>query len=129
MSLSGIPRSDLEFRKFTEVGGEPAVRTTATGTFQQTGLKVLGKTTMLSVDDTAWYAAPATALSGRNNIEIQNPSNATSDLLWVYDNSSGPTVGFHIHPGASRSLSITDSIHVYVRTVSGSTTVVVEELS
>lgn len=50
MSLNGIPRGDLEFRKFTEIGGEPAVRTTATGTFSQTGLHTLGRTTMLAVD-------------------------------------------------------------------------------
>lgn len=127
MSLVGKPRGDLEFQKFTEVGGEVAIRTD--GTFQQSGLTVLGRTTMLAVDSSTWYAAPTTALTGRNNIEIQNPSNATADLLWVYDNAVGATVGFHIPPGGSRSIAITDSILVYVRTVSGSITVVVEELS
>lgn len=99
------------------------------GTFQPTGLQVAGKTTMLSIDSSAWYAAPVTPLTGRNNIEIQNPSTSTSDMLWVYDNTVGATVGFHVTPGSSRSIAIKGSIPVYVRMVSGAATVVVEELA
>ncbi len=118
----------------TDVMGVMSLNTNITGgvvsgTFQQSGLTKQGRVTMLTIDSTTWYEAPASALSDRNNIEIQNPSTSASNIVWNYDNTAPATAGFQVPPGASRSLAITGSIPVYIRMVSGSATAVVEELA
>jgi hypothetical protein len=88
MSLNGIPRGDLEFRKFTEVGGEPAVRTTATGTFSQTGLHTLGRTTMLTVFSTSYQAGGSGDASTNTGHSGSIDADATNDRAQFTFNST-----------------------------------------
>ena len=100
-----------------------------TGTFTPSGLTTKGIITMLTIDNTKWYLAPASPLLLRNNIQVQNPSSSTSDIIWGYDNTQPLSTGLHIPPGASYSVAIRGSIPVYL-TAASTTTIVcpVEEL-
>jgi hypothetical protein len=109
--------------------GNTEISGAVTGSFSPSGLKTRGLITMLAIDSSQWYEAPSAPLTGRNNIDIQNPSNSPSDMLWEYDPAAPSTSGFHVPPGSDRSVSVQGSIPIYVRLISGSTTVVVEELA
>lgn len=100
------------------------------GSFTPSGLKTAGKTTMLTISNDQWYEVPASPLTGRNNVELQNPSTSALDVIWNYDNTKPLTEGIRTPPGGSRSIAITNGIPVYV-TLSGVGPVVVavEELS
>ena len=122
--------NDREFRKFEEVGGEPAVRVTGqnfSGSFSGSGLKNAGRVTEVTLNDLTWTALPATPLTDRNALAIQNFS---GQLVKVnYDNSVSGFVGAHIPDGQERFYDITEDIIQYAKCASGSATVVVEELS
>lgn len=99
------------------------------GNFTPQGLTTAGLVTVLNIDDTQWYEAPPTALANRNNISIQNQSTNGGTMIWNYSASAPSTAGFQVGPGSSRSLSITGSIPVYIRMLSGTGIACVEELS
>ncbi len=100
------------------------------GDFVPQGLTIGGKITMMTIDSNQWYLAPATAFQNRNNIVIQNLSVSGGVLLWNYDNISSATSGFQVPQGGSRSLAIQGSIPVYVRMLSGGSTLIcIEELA
>lgn len=103
--------------------------TSATGTFQPVGLQTEGIITMVTIDNSAWYLAPPSPLLNRNNIQVQNPSTSTSDIIWNYNNTAPLTAGLHIPPGASYSVAIKGSIPVYLTAAAPATIICpVEEL-
>lgn len=121
--------NDRESQKFEELdGGLVAVRTSVTGTITPTGLKNGGRITEMTIDDSQWWPLPASALSGRNGLALQNQS-TSSDLKINYDNSTAGYIGVKIPPLGERFWDITDAVIVYARTQSGSITVAVEEIS
>jgi hypothetical protein len=63
-----------EFDKFEDVSGLTHVRVTGTtsGTFTPSGLKVAGRISEVALNAVTWTALPATALTARNAIRVQN---------------------------------------------------------
>ena len=101
--------------------------TTASGTFAPGGLTIGGKVTEVTLNSATWTALPATALTDRNHISIQNPS--TSEIKLNYDNSIGTYTGVILGAGNERHYDITDSITIYAKSQSGTPTIIVEEVA
>jgi hypothetical protein len=99
------------------------------GSVQFQGLRTQGKITHLSLTAGSWTALPASALSDRNSICIQNISGSSLVVIINYSVLAPSTEGFRIPDGGFKSMAITDGIQVYGRMLSGSGTVVVEELA
>jgi len=118
---------DREFQKFEDVGpGMTRVRTSAVGTFSPTGLNVGGKITQVTLNDSSWTPLPATALSNRNAISIQNLSGYEMKINYqeAFDGSYG-YVGMVLPNGNERYYDIKDSILIYGRLATGSVSGVV----
>jgi hypothetical protein len=122
--------NDREYRKFEDVGGEPAVRVTGqnfSGTFSVSGLKIAGRVTEVLINSTTWTALPAVPLANRNAVAIQN---YTGQLIKInYSNSVSGFVGVAIPDQVERFYDITPEIIQYAKCASGSVTIIVEELS
>jgi len=119
-----------ENEKFKEVGGEVAVNVTSStisGSFSASGLFNAGRVTEVSLNSSTWTALPATALTDRNAISIQNVSDKSVKVN--YDNAVSGFVGMLIPVNGERAYDIQDSIIVYGKCDSGTATVNVEELS
>ncbi len=119
---------DREVQKFTELNGEVAVRTTATGNFVFSGLSIGGRITEVTIDDVSWTALPPTPLTNRNAMSIQNVSGFEIKVNYV-DNVG--YIGMVIPNNNERYYDIKDSIIMYARAQSGSGSVIinVEELA
>lgn len=101
---------------------------TLTGVFSVTGLKTAGLVTEVSINDTTWTALPATPLSARNAISIQNVS--AVEIKLNYSAVVG-YVGVRLFPSGERFYDITDAIVLYAKAYpgAGTVTIVIEELS
>lgn len=119
---------DRERDKFVETAsGETAVRTQGTNT--PSGLTGTGKITKVSIDAMAWYPIPPTPLVDRVSILIQNVSGNGGVVLWNYDNAAPSDDGVQIQDGASKTADLTDNYIIYCRMLSGSGTVIADEVS
>lgn len=103
------------------------LRTTATGTFSRTGLSVSGKVTIVSINTSTWTALPATALTDRNAISIQNQSDETIKVN--YDTGVSGFVGMEIPAGGERFYNITDDVVIYAKSSSTTVSIAVEEVA
>lgn len=119
---------DLEQAKFLlDEDSCVAVRTNVKGEIKTTGLTTAGAITVVTLSDASWTKLPATNLTDRNAISIQNQS--LFEMKIRYD-SSGGYIGVIIPAGGERYYDITDDIDIYGRLESGgSGDAVVEELS
>jgi len=105
----------------------PAVRLLdAVLDFSISGLKNSGRHTLVTINDSSWTPIPATPLTDRNAIAIQN--NSAVDVKINHTTSVGYQ-GMTIKPGAERSYDIKDTIVLYARSLSGNVDLDVEELS
>lgn len=119
-----------EFDKFEDVSGLTHVRVKATGvsgTFTPSGLKVAGKITAVVLNSATWTALPASALSARNAIRIQNQSGI--EIKINYDNTVATYLGVWVKPNGETYYDISDTISLYAMSASGTPTVIVEEIS
>jgi hypothetical protein len=105
-------------------GGVPEV----SGLLQTAGLRVAGKTSQVTLNDSSWVPLPNTPLINRNAISIQNFSGTGIKLTF---NPLDGSHGYLVTNGSERYYDISDQIIVYGRTVAGggSVTIIVEELS
>lgn len=122
----------LENQKFTECPSDPnkpAVRSFVCNQIEakRSGLSIAGKITEVTLNTATWTALPATPLSNRNAITIQNPSG--TEVKINFDNTVGTYTGIIIADGSERFYDITDSIIIYAKAQTGTPTVTVEELS
>jgi hypothetical protein len=103
---------------------------TVSGSFTPSGLTIEGRITQVTIDDTGWVALPATPLTARNHIRVDNFLGA-NDMLIQYADKNGPaiTYGKTIPQGSWDGWDITDDIEIYGRAVSGSFPVIVEEIA
>lgn len=94
------------------------------------GLRVQGKITEVLIDDASWTPLPATPLTGRNSIRIQNIGGFEMKLNYV-SGSSGGYVGMVLINNGENYYNITDNIQLYGRLApgSGSATINVEEIA
>jgi hypothetical protein len=82
---------------------------------------------VVALDDTSWTPLPATALASRKTMAVQNQSGPGSMVIL---NFTGIGVdGWRVPNNSSKVLSVGDSIIVYGRMISGSGSVLVEELA
>jgi len=100
-----------------------------TGTFSPSGLRIAGRVSVVSIDDTSWTPLPATALDARNAMAIQNVS--SNEIKLNYDSATVGYVGVRMFPSSERFYDITDEIVIYAKAEpgAGTITIVVEELS
>lgn len=134
-----IPRNinTLEVEKFKECPDEPdkpAVRIINCGgpiITTPSGLTVAGRVTIVSITSVGWTVLPATALTDRNAITIQNTGG--TEIKLNYDISGSPPVigyvGVIMPVDGERFYDITDDIKIYARAASGSPSITVEELA
>ena len=99
----------------------------STGSFSPSGLRNGGKVTEVTVSSASWTPLPATALSGRNAMGVQNQS--AIEIKLNYDSSTAGYVGVVVAAGAERYYDISDNIILYAKATSGSPTIIVEEIS
>lgn len=96
------------------------------------GLNNRGRITFVTVNPTTWVAAPASALSNRNAISIKNPLDypapGQDTIIYSYVNDDTEDAK-EIPVGGDVFLDITDSILIYLKSLSGTFEVVIEELS
>jgi len=119
----------LENKKFVECEGNTAVRTVLCGSavFRPSGLNVAGKITVVTLSAGSWTALPATPLTDRNAISMQNLSGI--EVKVNYDNTESGYVGMVVANGSERFYDITDNVILYAKAASGMPTVTVEEIS
>lgn len=98
-----------------------------TGTFTPSGLTIAGVITIVPLSSTIWTPLPATPLSKRNAISIQN-QNAV-EIKLNYSSSIVGYVGVVIPNNGERFYDITDQIVIYAKASSGTPSITVEELS
>jgi hypothetical protein len=123
-----VNKNTNEQLKFVDCrDGKVAVRTKICDGLSPSGLTTEGKITEVTLNSSTWVPLPATALTNRNEIGIQNLSGINIKLNFD-DNVSG-YVGITIANGSERHYSITDDIIIYAKAASGNPTVTVEELA
>jgi len=108
------------------LGSIPSTTVTASG------LSVKGKHTEVALNSATWTKLPTTALTGRNQINIQN--NTAIDIKVNYEISDIDTeipgyTGMLVASGLERLYAITDDIPIFGKSESGTPTIDVEELS
>lgn len=97
------------------------------GTFAPSGLRVGGLVTEVTLNSTTWTALPATALTNRNAISLQN--NSGVEVKLNYSNAVVGYVGMVLSNGSERFYDITDDIVIYGKSSSGTPTINVEEIA
>jgi hypothetical protein len=124
---------DREYQKFDDTGlqpGQTAVRVTGqnfSGTFEASGLKTGGRFTEVTIDNTAWFALPATALTNRNAIRIQNRT--TQEIKINFDPLETGYKGMVVDAGAEAYYDIKDTVVIYAKSISSSCILYVEEIA
>jgi len=129
--------SDPQLYEISPDDNLPVLRTTARGTFTQTGLKQGGQDALLTVDDTAWVKVERSAttsptgsgiLTNRNSLKISNYSNteiATTINPDPNGTSQAYSVGDKILPNNSQFLDVAEKrdngtpIDIWVRAKTG----------
>lgn len=131
-----LPRDqrDREYLNFTDNGDGTTSRfvkiiDALVGSFKPSGLNIGGLHTKVTITDSGWTALPASALSQRNQINIQNFSG-----FEIKVNFSSGIVGYEgmrIPSNTERFYQITDSIVIYARAEAGagSVDIDVEEIA
>lgn len=121
-------REDREFDKFVANSeGDTAVRGVVEGNFSFSGLRIGGRITEVTLDDSTWAPLPAIALADRNSISIQNTS--TVEIAIQYDDSVPTYSGVKIGVGGERFYDITDAIIIYGKSSGGNAVITIEELA
>lgn len=124
--------SDREQQKFVDVApGETAVRVSGenfSGEFSVSGLKTGGLHTVVTLNPTTWTPLPATPLTGRNAISIQNTS--AENVKVNFNGAASGFVGMTIFPnGGERQYDISDQILIYAKSETSVVNVTVEEIA
>lgn len=105
-----------------------ALRTSSVGgAGHPTGLNNGGLMTEVEINATTWTALPPAPLLNRNAISIQNSSNL--EIKINYRDDIVGYVGMVMVAGGERFYDITDAIQIYAKSLSGTPTINVEELS
>ncbi len=112
MALAKTLRQRLYDLFALDGGGDTAIRTTGTGTFTPSGLRVAIKITNMTVDDTP-DPIPAVALTGRNSLILENRGAVTIYVGDINVTASGVNEGWAVDPSSSLSFDISDTITLY----------------
>lgn len=85
-----------------------------------------GKTSSVSIDETAWFLLPAVPEGTRKGLSIQNYSG--SPILINFSNTALATLGVTIENTGDRFYNIQAAIYARRKTGVGAITIIVEEL-
>lgn len=123
------PRVKIEFG---EEGAAVDVSSVNPMPVTSSGLTIGGLVSVVAINETTWTALPATPLTRRNELNIQNDSGV--DLKLNYDSFSAlPAgyVGITVANGNERQYPIKDSVVIFAKSAPGSGTVniTVEEIA
>jgi len=99
------------------------------GTIFPSGLSNAGLVTSLALDDTAWVPLPATALTDRNSLAIQNQSDNGNIIIVNYDPLAPLNIGWRIYDGGYKEIPVKDNIVIYAKMLSGLGTALIDEVS
>lgn len=91
------------------------------------GLATAGRITEVTLNDTGWTALPATALTDRNGMGIQNPN--STQIKLNFDNSEPSFIGWSVNANGEAFIDIRDSVVIYARAASGSPVITIMEVS
>lgn len=117
---------DREWDKFFQDEiGDTTVRVGGNVSFS--GLRNAGRITMVDIDNFTWTPLPATAITNRNAISIQNTGG--EEIKIQYDPLTFGYSGVIMVNGSERFYDITANIIIYAKSISGPCTITVEELS
>lgn len=117
---------------YIDENGNVIQKTSAKGEFTPSGLRTNIKTTTMDVGTTA-TKLPATALTGRNSLEIHNLD--SNETLYVggasvtADRVNGTTSGKEVDAGSFWSLDITDDIEIYGIVATGTVKLKITEVA
>ena len=100
---------------------------TVTGTFIPQGLQTEGLITEVSLNSSTWTALPATALTDRNGLGIQNDS--AIQIKLNFDNTEPGFVGWNVNANGEFFIDITEAVVIYAKSASGTPTVTVMEVA
>jgi len=119
VSLGANPKAEYLLRT--------KVMNVVTGEFTFSGLSQALKITTMQVTDVA-TAMPATALTNRNAISVQNKDATNTVYIGNSDVTAdtviGTTSGFELGPNGFFGLDITDDIVLYARCETGKTAII-----
>ena len=91
------------------------------------GLSIAGKITTVTLGTGGWTALPATPLTARNSMAIQN---LTSDqIILNFVSTVGVTLGWTVNPNGEYFIDITEDIILFGRAITGTPAIIVKELS
>lgn len=91
------------------------------------GLSTAGVITVVTLNSTGWTALPATALTDRNGIGIQNDS--AIQIKLNFDNLEPGYVGWNVNANGETFVDITDAVIIYAKSQSGTPSITVMEVS
>lgn len=119
---------DREFNKFTtDSNGDTCVRTCGEFDALPAGLNTGGKITEVTLNSSTWVALPATALTGRNGMGIQNPNGI--EIKLNFDNAQAGYVGWIVRPNGETFMDIKEGVVIYAKAQSGTPIVVIMEVA
>ncbi len=101
--------------------------TVITSSSAPSGLRTGGLVTVVALNSSTWTALPATPLSGRNAVAVQNYSGI--EIKINYDTGVAGYVGMTVIDKSERQYDITDAIILYAKSASGTPSVNVEEIA
>jgi len=124
---TALPAADISEAMSINAEGETVIRTSATGVFSPTGLKLGGRMTAVTLNSSTWTALPPTPLENRNAINIQNYSG--SNIKLNFDNTVPTYDGIQMNDQVERNYDIKDSILIFAKSEVSGAIIWVEEIS
>lgn len=91
------------------------------------GLSTAGQITRVTLSSASWTALPATALTDRNGLGVQNDSGI--EIKVGFDSGEAGYVGWTVRDLGEFFVDITDAVTLYAKAASGTPTVTVMEVS
>lgn len=114
-----------------KVAADTVVLNTVDGDVSIKGLGEAAQVSRITLTNTNWTALPASALSDRRTIMIQNQSGNGSTILLNFTNTAAANLGFRVLDGGHREILLSASIIIYGRILAPGNvgTALVEELA
>ena len=95
--------------------------------FTPSGLSIGGEVTEVTLNSSSWTALPATALTSRNGMGIQNDS--AVKIKVNFDPGETGFVGWTVQPSGEFFIDVSDAVIVYAKAESGTPTVTCMEVA
>lgn len=91
------------------------------------GLTIGGLISEITLSSASWTALPASALTDRNGLGIQNPT--STEIKLNFDSGEASFVGWSVAPSGETFIDITDSVTIYAKAASGTPTITIMEIA